>query len=435
MKIIDRINMVTLGCSKNLVDTEVLMGRLKQSGFKIRHNTSLSEGEIVIINTCGFIGDAKEESVNTILEYAQAKNDGAVSRLIVMGCLSERYREELLKEIPEIDHIYGKFDWTQLIEDLGGDVQVTDTRLERDITTPGHYAYVKIAEGCDRTCSYCAIPVITGKYQSRTIEDIVQEVEWLTEQGVVEVQLIAQDLTYYGLDIYGKMRLADLVKALVGIEKLQWIRLHYAYPTHFPMDLLPVMREEAKVCAYLDLALQHISDSMLKKMRRNITKDQTITLLQQIREQVPNIHLRTTMLVGHPGETDEDFNELVDFVKAMRFERLGVFAYSEEEGTYAHEHYGDDIPETLKQERCNQLMDIQQEIARTHNQTKVGKILSVIIDRKEEDFYVGRSEFDSPEVDPEVLIPLQYELNIGKIYPIEITAAEDFDLYGKPALG
>lgn len=431
MKTIDRVHMVTLGCSKNLVDTETLMGHLKKAGFKIRHNVRLDQGEIVVINTCGFIGDAKEESVNTILEYAEAKKEGRVSKLIVMGCLTERYRDELLVEIPEIDQIYGKFDWNQVVNYLSGETYDFAQKGERMLTTPAHYAYVKVAEGCNRTCSYCAIPVITGKYKSQTIEAIVEEVESLCEQGVIEIQLIAQDLTYYGLDNYGELRLPELVRRLAAIEKLQWIRLHYAYPNRFPYELLEVMRTEPKVCRYLDLALQHSSDSMLKLMRRQITQAETRELLERIREEVPGIHLRTTMLVGHPGETEADFEDLLAFVQAMKFERLGVFAYSEEENTYAAEHYSDDIPEETKYERCNRLMEIQQEIARMHNESKVGLTLPVIIDRKEEEYYVGRTEYDSPEVDPEVLIPLDSSVEIGKIYPVLITQAEDFDLYGE----
>ncbi|MBB3187953.1 30S ribosomal protein S12 methylthiotransferase RimO [Microbacter margulisiae] len=430
---IDKSNLVdfiTLGCSKNLVDSEHLMRQLAVSGYQVHHDPEKPEGRIVIINTCGFIGDAQEESINTILQFAELRKQKKIDKLFVMGCLSQRYLKELEEEIPEVDHYYGKFNFNEILGDLSKTYN-PNFALERSFTTPSHYAYVKISEGCDRTCSYCAIPIITGKHKSRSQEDIIQEVQWLVSQGVKEVQLIAQDLSYYGYDINGKPLLPDLVNRIADIQDLKWIRLHYAYPANFPYKLLDVMRERDNVCKYLDLALQHSSDDMLKRMRRNITLDQTRTLLQAIREGVPGIHLRTTMLVGHPGETDLDFQALKAFVAEQRFERLGVFAYSHENGTYAYNHYVDDVPKTVKSDRVSEIMELQRTISSELNQQKVGKTFKVIIDKTEGDFYVGRTEFDSPEVDPEVLIAKTNKLSIGSFYSAKIINFDDYDLFGE----
>ena len=426
----NKVNIITLGCSKNLVDSELLMRQFTANGYTVAHDSPQTDGKIVIINTCGFIGDAKEESVNTILEYAEAKTQGKISKLFVMGCLSERYLHELSKEIPEVDRFYGKFNWKSLIADLGKSWH-DELSLDRVITTPKHYAYLKIAEGCNRTCSYCSIPIITGKYQSRNIEEIREEVKKLVAQGVREFQVIAQDLTYYGLDLYKKLYLPELIENISDIPGVDWIRLHYAYPARFPKDLLRIMREHKNVCKYLDIALQHSSDKMLKIMRRNITKAETVELLQQIREEVPGIHLRTTMMVGHPGETEDDFQDLLSFVKQMRFERLGAFPYSDEEGTYSNKHYKDDIEPELKQARMDELMAVQERIAFEINEEKIGKTIKTIIDREEDDFYVGRTEYDSPEVDPEVLISKEQTLQTGQFYQTQITDTQSFDLIGK----
>lgn len=424
------IDLITLGCSKNLVDTEKLMYRLNKAGYRVRHDAPRPDGDIVVINTCGFIGDAKEESINIILQFAERKRRGKLQKLFVMGCLSERYLHDLQEEIPEVDKFYGKFNYTELVSDLGRDLSV-GSDFERIITTPSHYAYVKIAEGCNRTCSYCAIPIITGHYVSRPMDDIEREVRWLTTQNVKEFQIIAQDLSYYGIDLYKKLMLPELISRLSDIEGVKWIRLHYAYPVQFPYDILKVMRERDNVCKYLDIALQHISDTMLKQMRRNITAEQTKTLLARIREEVPGIHLRTTLLLGHPGEMEQDVEELKRFVVETRFERLGAFSYSDEEGTYANLHYSDHISQEEKQRRVDAIMSIQQQISEEINAQKIGQTLSVIIDREETDYYVGRTEFDSPEVDGEVLIIKKKALAVGEFYPIKITDATEFDLYGK----
>lgn len=424
------IDLITLGCSKNLVDTEKLMYRLNKAGYRVRHDALRPDGDIVVINTCGFIGDAKEESINIILQFAERKRRGKLQKLFVMGCLSERYLHDLQEEIPEVDKFYGKFNYMELVSDLGRNLSV-GFDFERIITTPSHYAYVKIAEGCNRTCSYCAIPIITGHYVSRPMDDIEREVRWLTTQNVKEFQIIAQDLSYYGIDLYKKLMLSELVSRLSDIEGVKWIRLHYAYPVQFPYDILKVMCERDNVCKYLDIALQHISDTMLKQMRRNITAEQTKTLLARIREEVPGIHLRTTLLLGHPGETEQDVEELKRFVVETRFERLGAFAYSDEEGTYANLHYSDHISQEEKQRRVDAIMSIQQQISEEINAQKIGQTLSVIIDREEADYYVGRTEFDSPEVDGEVLITKEKALAVGEFYPIKITDATEFDLYGK----
>ena len=424
------VDIITLGCSKNLVDSEKLIRQLELNGFSVTHDAEKPQAEIAIINTCGFIGDAKEESINMILEMAQRKVKGNLKQLIVMGCLSERYLHELEVELPEVDRFYGKFDWDKIITDFGKNY-FKESCNSRRITTPGHYAYLKISEGCDRTCAYCAIPIVTGTHKSRPIEDILSEVKELVEQGVKEFQIIAQELTYYGLDIYKERKIAELIERIAQMPGVEWIRLHYAYPTQFPMDLLKVMAKYDNVCKYLDIALQHCSDSVLANMHRNITKDQTYRLLETIRKEVPGIHIRTTLMVGFPGETDEDFDELVDFVKWAKFERMGAFAYSEEDGTYAAEHYRDDVPSEVKQLRISKLMRVQQNISQIHQDNKVGKEYKVIIDRIEGDYFIGRTEYDSPEVDPEVLIRKtdESELQIGEFYRVKVDSAEEFDLY------
>lgn len=425
----NRIDVITLGCSKNLVDSELLMRQLVANGYTVEHDPAEPKGDIAVINTCGFIGDAKEESVNMILEFAEAKKTNRLKKLFVMGCLSERYMNELQNEIPEVDKFYGKFAWKNLISDLGKSYY-KDLEFDRSLSTPPHYAYVKISEGCDRTCSYCSIPIMTGKYKSRPMEEIEEEVRRLVSQGVREFQFIAQDLTYYGLDRYKQMKLPELVERVADIKGADWIRLHYAYPAHFPIELLRVIRERENVCNYLDIALQHISDNMLGRMRRNITKQQTIDLIARFREEVPGIHLRTTMMVGHPGETEQDFEELLEFVKETRFERLGAFPYSHEEDTYCDKNYTDDVLPGVKQERMNVLMEVQESIAAAINESKVGKTLKVIVDREDPDYYVGRTEFDSPEVDGEVLIEKQSPLKTGEFYEVKITSAMPFDLIG-----
>lgn len=424
------VDVITLGCSKNLVDSEFLIKQFEAGGFSVEHDSPNPKGDIVVINTCGFIGDAKEESIDTILQFANARKKGRIQQLYVMGCLSERYFDQLGSEIPEVDRFYGKFNWKELVNDLGLQYRA-DLCNERSLTTPGHFAYLKISEGCNRTCSYCAIPIITGKHKSRSIESLVDEAQRLAQKGVKELQVIAQDLSYYGLDLYKEKSLARLTEALTAIDGIEWIRLHYAYPAGFPMDVLEVMAHNPKVCNYLDMALQHISDPMLKAMRRHVTKDETIELVNSIREKVPGIYLRTTLITGHPGETETDFQELMAFVQQTRFERLGVFAYSHEEDTFAWKKYQDDVPEELKQERSNAIMDLQNGISRELNEQKIGSSLKVIIDRQEGDYFVGRSEFDSPEVDPEVLVASDNPLTIGSFYNVKITGAEDYDLIGE----
>lgn len=428
------IDIITMGCSKNLVDSEKLMRQLELNGFKVTHDSEHPKGEIAVINTCGFIGDAKQESIDMILEFCQAKEEGRLKKLFVMGCLSERYLKELEEEIPQVDKYYGKFNWAELVTDLGKAIR-TDKLLERDLTTPPHYAYLKISEGCDRHCSYCAIPIITGKHVSRPMEEILEETRMLVARGVKEFQVIAQELTYYGVDLYHRQMLPELVERMADIPGVEWIRLHYAYPANFPTDLLRVMRERDNVCKYMDIALQHISDNMLQRMRRHVTRQETYELIERFRKEVPGIHLRTTLMVGHPGETEQDFAELLDFVREVKFERMGAFAYSEEEGTYSAGHYEDDIPEETKQKRLDKLMAVQQEVSAELASQKIGQTFKVIIDRCEGDFYVGRTQFDSPEVDPEVLIPKsEGELETGNFYEITITDADDFDLYGVKAV-
>ena len=426
----NKVDIITLGCSKNLVDSEQLMRQFVANGYTVEHDPHKINGEIVVVNTRGFIGDAQEESINMILELGEQKQKGRIGKLFVMGCLSERFLKDLEKELPEVDRFYGKFNWKELISDLGKSYH-QELATERVLTTPRHYAYVKIGEGCNRTCSYCSIPIITGAYQSRPMEEIVDEVRGLVAQGVKEFQMIAQDLTFYGLDRYKRMALPELVERVSDIPGVEWIRLHYGYPSHFPYDLLPVMRERDNVCKYMDIALQHISDPMLKMMRRNITKAETYELLERMRREVPGIHLRTTLMVGHPGETEQDFEELIRFVKDIRFERMGAFAYSHEEGTYAYQHYKDEIPQEVKQDRLDYLMRVQEGISADVNASKVGQTFRVIVDREEEDFYVGRTQYDSPEVDPEILISKDTPLSPGSFYQVKVIDAQAFDLYGK----
>ncbi len=439
----NQIDFITMGCSKNLVDSEQLMRRFENIGYHCNHDPKRPQGEIVVINTCGFIESAKEESINTILEFANAKNNGNINKLFVMGCLSQRYQKELEESLPEVDKFYGKFNYTQLLKDLGPATSPTPdnktfaerrvtSNSRRLLTTPSHYAYIKIAEGCDRHCAYCAIPLITGKHVSRPMEDILKEVEELVSEGVTEFQVIEQELTYYGKDLYGKTRIAELIDKMANIKGVKWIRLHYAYPNQFPLELLDVMRAHDNVCNYLDIALQHISDHMLSQMHRHVTKQETIDLIHAIRQRVPGITIRTTLMVGFPGETEQDFNELLDFVKQEKFERMGAFAYSEEEGTYSAIHYKDDVPADVKQARLDKLMAVQEEISREVEAAKVGKILKVVIDRKEGNYYIGRTEACSPEVDPEVLIPVgERKLRPGRYYNVQITSSDEFDLYGE----
>ena len=426
------IDIITLGCSKNLVDAERLMRQLELIGYRCVHDSAMPKGEIAIINTCGFIGDAKEESIEMILQFAERKNKGKLRKLYVMGCLSQRYREELPTEIPEVDKWFGKFDYLGIVDELkGGRSKVKGEEYERTLTTPKHYAYLKIAEGCNRYCSYCAIPLITGRFTSRTMEDILNEVRWLVSEGVREFNVIAQDLSSYGLDLYGEHRLAQLIDEMAKIEGVEWIRLHYAYPTDFPYDILPVMAKHPNVCKYMDIALQHCSSNVLDKMRRHITCEEQNALIERIRKEVPGICIRTTLLVGHPGETEEDFNELCDWVKKMRFDRMGAFAYSEEEGTFAARHYSDDIPQEEKERRVDTLMALQQSISSEILSQMVGTKQRIVIDREEQEYYVGRTQYDSPEVDCEVLIDKAEKLQIGEFYVVNIIKSEDFDLYAK----
>ncbi len=427
----NQVDIITMGCSKNLVDSEKIMRQLEANGYTCKHDSVNPKGEIVVINTCGFIQDAKEESINEILRFSMAKEEGRIRKLFVMGCLSQRYHKELLEEIDNVDKYYGKFDYNQLLTDLGK-AEIPAYRDQRHITTPRHYAYLKISEGCDRKCAYCAIPIITGRHQSRPMKDILREVRLLADAGVRELQVIAQELTYYGVDIDGHRHIAELVAKMAEIKGIEWIRLHYAYPNQFPDDLLQVMRDNPKVCKYLDIALQHVSDNMLQRMHRHTTKEETYNLISRLREMVPGVNLRTTMMVGFPGETDDDFNQLIEFVKWARFERLGAFAYSEEEGTYSALHYKDDVPEDVKRDRLDRLMAVQQDISAEIQASLVGKTMKVIVDRKEKGFYVGRTQFSSPEVDPEVLIPVgDRTLRNGRFYNVRITGSEEFDLYGE----
>lgn len=428
----NKVNVISLGCSKNLVDSELLLKQLAHAGYRTETDAENSDTEVVVINTCGFIGDAKEESVNTILEQVERKKAGIVKRLLVMGCLSQRYGNELRKEIPEADAFFGKFDWKGILADLGQHYEDT-LRNQRQLTTPGHYAYLKIAEGCNRTCSYCAIPIMTGKYQSRGLDEILEECRELVKNGVKELLVIAQDLTYYGTDLYGRNKLAELVERISDIPGVEWIKLHYAYPAAFPEEILKVMRERDNVCKYLDIALQHCSDSMLKMMRRGVDKLQTIRLVEKIRQEVPGIFLRTTLMTGHPGETEKDFEELCEFVSRMKFERLGVFPYSHEEDTYCDLHYEDDVPEEIKRQRAEKIMELQAGVSEKLNNSLIGKVFKVLVDRKEDNYYIGRTEHDSPEVDPEVLIEGAADLQVGNFYLVKITGADEYDLYGSIA--
>jgi len=433
----NKVDIITLGCSKNLVDSELLMRQFQLNGYTVAHDSDKINGEIAVVNTCAFIGDAQEESINMILTLQEAKKKGHIGRLFVIGCLSERFFKELKKELPWVDGFYGKFNWKSLISDIGKSY-FQEYAADRVLTTPSHYTYIKISEGCNRTCAFCSIPLITGKHQSRPIEDIMSEVRHLTGKGVKEFQLVAQDLTYYGSDFHTspsllerRRCLPELVEQIADIKGVEWIRLHYAYPANFPYDLLRVMRERDNVCKYLDIALQHISDTMLTRMRRKINKRETYALITQIRREVPRIHLRTTLMVGFPGETEQDYDELIRFVEDIRFERLGAFAYSHEKGTYAYKHFTDDIPDEIKQERLDYLMRVQEKIAIEQNKQKTGKIFRTIIDREDDDYYVGRTEFDSPEVDTEVLISKEIQLIPGQFYKVKINTAEAFDLFGE----
>ncbi len=424
------VDIITMGCSKNLVDSERLMKLFETNGFRCRHDPLRPQGEIVVVNTCGFIGDAKKESIDMILELTESKKTGQIGKLFVMGCLSQRYKEELQKEIPQVDGYYGKFDYQRIVADLGLAVP-DDCRGQRSLTTPSHYAYLKISEGCDRHCAYCAIPLITGRYVSRPIDEILHEVGALAAMGVKEFLVIAQDLTYYGVDIDGKRHIAELIDRMAQMEGVEWIKLHYAYPNQFPYELLDVMRRHPNVCKYLDVALQHVSDRVLERMHRHFTAAETYEFVRRLREEVPGITLRTTMMVGFPGETEEDFQQLLEFVRWARFERLGAFAYSEEEGTYSQIHYDDDVPEEVKADRLDRLMALQQEISEQMAADMVGKTLRVIIDRREGDYYIGRTETSSPEVDPEVLIPAEeHQLRRGRFYDVVIDDATEFDLFG-----
>jgi len=422
-----------MGCSKNLVDSEVLLSQLERGKFQVVHDSNETDFDAVFVNTCGFIHDAKQESIDMILDYTEAKKRGEIEKLYVMGCLSERYQKELELEIPEVDKYFGKFDLKAMVDELKVTYQ-PEYIYERKITTPSHFAYLKVSEGCNRSCSFCAIPRMTGRHKSRTIESLVKECCYLAKKGVREVLLIAQDLSYYGIDIYGKNQLAELINQISEIDGIEWIRLHYLYPTKFPMDILPVMRDNSKVCKYLDMPLQHISDPVLKRMIRHVTKEETLALIKNIKQEVPGVALRTTMLVGFPGESSKDFDELKQFIKETKFERLGVFAYSHEDGTYAARNFEDNLSETLKQERVNELMEIQQQISAELNQNKIGSVFKVVVDKKEGEFFIGRTEFDSPEVDGEVLIKGQQELQSGEFVHVKITGAEDYDLFGEVVL-
>ena len=427
----NKIDIISLGCSKNLVDSEHLIRQFQANGYSVEHNPSRVDGEIVVVNTCGFIRDAQEESIDMILELGRAKKEGKIKKLFVMGCLAERFMAQLTDELPEVDKFYGKFNWKEMLSDLGKSYK-EDLSSERYLTTPKHYAYLKISEGCNRFCAFCAIPLITGRHKSVPIDTLLNEVKHLVSQGVKEFNVIAQDLSSYGFDLYGKMMLPELIDQMAQIEGVEWIRLHYAYPTQFPYDILPVMAKHDNVCKYLDIALQHSSDKVLKNMQRHITKAETIELIKRIRKEVPGIHIRTTLMVGFPGEGEEEFNDLVDFVEEMRFERMGAFAYSEEEGTFAAKHFDDIIPEDVKADRLDKIMEIQEEISDEIQSKKVGNVYKVIIDSVDEMYYSGRTEWDSPEVDPEVLIPVENgKLEIGNFYQAEITDTTPFELFGK----
>ena len=427
----NKVQVISLGCSKNLVDSEHLLRQLQAAGYSIEHNPKRVDGEVVVVNTCGFIADAQEESINTILQLGEAKRKGRIGRLYVMGCLAERFMADLQAELPEVDKFYGKFSWPNLLSDLGK-AYSSDLSGERVLTTPRHYAYLKISEGCNRFCAFCAIPLITGRHKSVPIERLLDEVRLLVAQGVKAFNVIAQDLSSYGLDIYGKMMLPELIDQMAQISGVEWIRLHYAYPTQFPYDILPVMARHDNVCKYLDIALQHIADPVLDNMRRHITRQETLDLLERLRHEVPGIHIRTTLMVGFPGEGEQEFEELLQFVRETRFERMGAFAYSEEAGTYAAQHLEDTIPDDVKQQRLDEIMAMQEEISQEIQESKVGQTVRVIIDREDDDYYVGRTQWDSPEVDPEVLITKEQPLTIGNFYDVTITQALPFELIAKP---
>lgn len=426
----NKVDIISLGCSKNLVDSEHLLRQFQANGYTVEHNPHRVNGEIVVVNTCGFIQDAQEESINTILELGQAKKQGKIGKLFVMGCLAERFMAQLTQELPEVDKFYGKFNWKQMLQDLGKSYH-QELASERTLTTPHHYAYLKIAEGCNRFCAFCAIPLITGRFKSVPMDELLSEVRHLAGKGVKEFNVIAQDLSSYGLDLYGKMMLPELIDHMAQIPGVEWIRLHYAYPTQFPTDILPVMARHSNVCSYMDIALQHCNDTVLSNMQRRITKAEQVALIERMRREVPGLHLRTTLMVGFPGETEEAFQELMQFVRNMRFERMGAFTYSQEEGTFAAKHFNDDIPQEVKDRRLQQLMDLQEQISQEIQDEKVGKTLRVIIDSEEADCYVGRTEWDSPEVDPEVLIKKDRPLTIGNFYYVKITSALPFELEGE----
>ena len=426
----NKIDIISLGCSKNLVDSERLMRQFQAAGYRVTHNADRVDGETVVVNTCGFIADAQQESIDTILRLGEAKREGKIRNLLVMGCLAERFRADLIETLPEVDRFYGKFDWKQMLQDLGHAYR-DDLANERCLTTPPHYCYLKISEGCNRFCAFCAIPLITGRHTSVPMDQLLDEVRQLTQRGVKEFNVIAQDLSSYGMDLEGRMMLPELIDRMADIEGVEWIRLHYAYPAQFPLNILPVMAKRDNVCSYLDIALQHISDKVLTNMRRHITRRETLDLLERLRREVPGIHIRTTLMVGFPGEGEQEFEELMDFVREARFERMGAFAYSEEGGTWAAQNLNDDIPQEVKQERLQQLMELQEDISLEIQEQKVGQTLRVMVDREEDDYYIGRTEWDSPEVDPEVLITKDKPLVIGEFVPVHITQALPFELIGR----
>jgi ribosomal protein S12 methylthiotransferase len=427
----NKIDIISLGCSKNLVDSEHLMRQFEAAGYHVAHNANRVDGETVVVNTCGFIADAQQESIDTILRLGEAKREGKIRNLFVMGCLSERFRADLIDALPEVDRFYGKFDWKGMLADLGHAYR-DDLSHERCLTTPSHYCYMKISEGCNRFCAFCAIPLITGRHTSVPMQQLLDEVSRLAERGVKEFNVIAQDLSSYGMDLEGRMMLPELIDRMADIHGVEWIRLHYAYPTQFPYDILPVMASRDNVCSYLDIALQHISDKVLTNMRRHIGRQETLDLLARLRREVPGIHIRTTLMVGFPGEGEQEFEELMDFTREARFERMGAFAYSEEAGTWAAEHLSDDIPQEVKQERLQQLMALQEDISMEIHEQKVGQTLKVIVDREDEDYYVGRTQWDSPEVDPEVLITKEKPLATGDFHNVRISQALPFELIASP---
>ncbi len=427
----NKIDIISLGCSKNLVDSEHLMRQFEAAGYRVAHNSERVDAETVVVNTCGFIADAQQESIDTILRLGEAKRQGKIRNLLVMGCLSERFRADLIGALPEVDRFYGKFDWKGMLADLGHAYR-DDLAHERHLTTPSHYCYLKISEGCNRFCAFCAIPLITGRHTSVPMQQLLDEVERLAQSGVKEFNVIAQDLSSYGMDLEGRMMLPELIDRMADIDGVEWIRLHYAYPTQFPYDILPVMASRDNVCSYLDIALQHISDKVLTNMRRHISRQETIDLLARLRREVPGIHIRTTLMVGFPGEGEQEFEELMDFTRQARFERMGAFAYSEEAGTWAAEHLQDDIPQDVKQERLHQLMALQEQISLDIQEQKSGQTLRVIVDREEDDYYIGRTQWDSPEVDPEVLIKKDKPLATGEFASVKITEALPFELIAEP---